>query len=79
MTLRAALDEIVEQMNEVKGVRYAPDDPTDSTQNLFPFVAVFPESGRYTGEFGSLVRKGVHNIAIELHDCLHQGRVNVFS
>lgn len=63
--LQDAVYEIAASMREVSGVKNAPNEPPENTEN-FPFVAVFPG----TGEIEALARgdkKGLHNIDIELH------------
>ena len=65
MSLQSAIYEIQAKMREVSGVKNAPNEPPETTDN-FPFVATFPG----TGEVGAVAhgdKRGLHNVNIELH------------
>lgn len=65
MSLQAAIYEIQAEMRKVSGVKNAPNEPPESTDN-FPFVATFPGTGEITAvAHGD--KKGLHNVNIELH------------
>lgn len=63
--LQDAVYEIAASMREVSGVKNAPNEPPENTEN-FPFVAVFPGTGLIRAE-GHGDKTGLHNIDIELH------------
>ena len=63
--IKDALKEIVNELKNLRDLRYVPDEPT-KTGIRYPFVVVYPE----TGEFKKLSAgflTGLHNINIELH------------
>ena len=65
MSLQSAIYEIQAKMREVSGVKNAPNEPPESTDN-FPFVATFPGTGEITAvAHGD--KKGLHNVYIEFH------------
>jgi len=63
--LKDAVQEVVNMLREVDGLRRVPDEPPENNDQ-FPFVIVYPGDGRYKGGPPGLVT-GLHNIVIELH------------
>jgi hypothetical protein len=65
MALKDAIDEIVDELQTISGIRRVPDEPPEKTEQ-FPFAVVYPVNGQY--RFGPPPEmRALHNIAIELH------------
>jgi len=65
MALKDAIAEIVDELQEIDGIRHVPDEPPESN-DAFPFAVVYPGAGRYKILAATNVL-GLHNIIIELH------------
>jgi hypothetical protein len=65
MALKDAIDEIIDELQTISGIRRVPDEPPE-TNSAFPFAVVYPSTGLYTGGPPPLM-KGLHSINIELH------------
>jgi len=64
--LKDAVAEIIDELQTISGIRYAPDELVESANEQFPFAVVYPLTGRYTVGPSTLM-KGLHGINIELH------------
>jgi hypothetical protein len=64
MSLQDAIYEVAAAMREVSGVKDAPNEPPESTDN-FPFISTTPGTGSYVHEAG--VKKGMHDINVDLY------------
>ncbi len=64
MTIEAAIQEMVDVVNGVTGMRNVPDAPPDSNDQ-FPFATLIPASGRFEMAGGFLT--SWHDVEIHLH------------
>ena len=65
MTIKAAVQEVVDELRKISDIRRVPDAPPENNSQ-FPFVIVYPMRGTYFGGPPGLVT-GLHGIVIELH------------
>lgn len=63
-TLQDAIDQIVDAVGVLTGIRHAPDEPTDKAP-AFPAIMAYAESGHYS-HMPIGVMTGVHTITVEL-------------
>ena len=64
--LKDAIAEIIDELQTISGIRYAPDALVESAHDQFPFAVVYPLTGAFVGGPATLM-KGLHGINIELH------------
>lgn len=65
MTIKKAIQEIVDEIRNVRDLRSVPDAPPENN-DVFPFAVVYPVSGTFEKQsWGWSV--DLHNVAIELH------------
>ena len=65
MALKDAVNDIVDELQTISGIRHVPDEPPENNDQ-FPFAVVYPLTGLYTQGPAQLM-KGLHNVNIELH------------
>lgn len=65
MALKDAIDEIIDELQTIEGIKRVPEEPPESN-SAFPFVVVLPGTGDYHIGPPELMR-GLHNVNIELH------------
>jgi len=65
MALKDAINEIIDELQTIPGLRRVPDAPPENNEQ-FPFAVVYPLTGTYALEMTSFF-KGLHSINIELH------------
>ena len=64
--LQLCVEAVVDKVSVVPGIKQAPDYPPEKLV-AYPFIAVFSWGGNWEwGAMGSL-RRGLHNIAVEVH------------
>ena len=64
-TVQEAIDQIAADLRALTGIRGAPDEPPEQMA-VYPFIVCYTRSGSW--EIAPVgVRKGLHNIAVELH------------
>ena len=65
MALKDAIDEIIDELQTISGIRRVPEEPPENN-SAFPFAVVYPGSGVY--QFGPPpLMRALHEINIELH------------
>ena len=65
MALKDAIDEIIDELQTISGIRRVPDEPPEDNTS-FPFAVVYPTNGVY--HFGPPpLMRALHSINIELH------------
>jgi len=65
--LKNALKEIIDVLQTISGIRYAPDVLVENSNEQFPFAVVYPLAGLFNTRTSSVQMKGLHEINIELH------------
>lgn len=65
MALKDAIDEVIDELQTIPGIRRVPDEPPENN-NAFPFAVVYPSTGVYHYGPPPLMR-ALHEINIELH------------
>ena len=65
MALKDAIDEVIDELQTISGIRRVPEEPPENN-NAFPFAVVYPTTGVYRFGPPPLMR-ALHNINIELH------------
>ena len=65
MSIKTAVQEVVDELRNISDLRRVPDEPPENN-NQFPFVIVYPRVGYYMGGPPGLMT-GLHGITIELH------------
>jgi len=64
-TIANAIQEIVDELRNVRDLRSVPDEPPENN-DAFPFAVVVPATGEFRKESWGWMH-GFHNISIELH------------
>ena len=64
--LKAAVAEIIDELQTISGIRRVPDAPPEKNED-FPFTVVYPLTGYFNTLSTSEQMKGMHSINIELH------------
>ena len=65
--LKNVVKEIIDELQTISGIRYAPDELVESANDQFPFAVVYPLTGYFNTLTTSAQMKGMHSINIELH------------
>jgi hypothetical protein len=65
--LKDAIAEIIDELQTISGIRYAPDELVENSNEQFPFAVVYPLTGLFNTRTSSMLMKGLHEINIELH------------
>ena len=65
MALKDAIDEIIDELQTISGIRRVPDEPPENN-SAFPFAVAYPSSGNYE-QIMTQEMKALHSINIELH------------
>jgi hypothetical protein len=65
--LKNTVAEIIDELQTIPGIRYAPDELVENNNDQFPFAVVYPLSGYFNTFTTSAQMKGMHSINIELH------------
>lgn len=60
-----AIDEIIDELQTISGIRRVPDEPPEDNK-AFPFAVVYPSTGLYE-QIMTLEMRALHSINIELH------------
>ncbi len=60
-----AVDEIINELKTISGIRRVPDEPPENNEQ-FPFLVGMPGEGTYT-QGPAQVMKGLHDVRLELH------------
>jgi len=74
-TLQGAIAEIQEVIRAVTGIRKAPNEPPESLNGVFPFVATYSQSGRLLIGEPSQTITTLADIIIELHLAREKGNL----
>ncbi len=65
--LKNVVKEIIDELQTISGIRYAPDELEENSNDQFPFAVVYPLTGYFNTLTTSAQMKGMHSINIELH------------
>ena len=68
--LKNTVAEIINELQTISGIRYAPDTLVENSNEQFPFAVVYPLTGYFNTLTTSSQMKGMHSINIELHIAL---------
>lgn len=68
MSIKTAIEGVIDLIGAVTGIRYAPDEPPDSV-TVWPFITAFPGPGthEYTAGSSSQERLTLMTIVVQLH------------
>ena len=64
--LDTAIGTALGYIRSLSGIKVAPTEPPEDMSNVWPFVVGYPQAGSFL-EVPNGVRRGLHDIVIELH------------